>query len=129
MKIERHGLSIGLERIDNSVYLTLKAVGKLIHEDYELITPMIDSALEGLTDPKICALVDGTELDGWAPRAAWDDFKLGIKHRREFAKVAIYGNKRWQEMGAKVGSWFIAGDIRYFDDESAALAWLRQPLS
>lgn len=125
MKIERHGLSIGIERIDNDIFLTLKAVGKLSHEDYEVITPMIDSALEGLSEPKIRALVDGTELDGWAPRAAWDDFKLGMKHRREFERVAIVGSKRWQEMAAKVGNWFIAGDIRYFDDEAAALAWLR----
>ena len=126
MKIERHGLSIGIERIGNDIFLTLKAVGKLSHEDYEVITPMIDSALEGLSQPKIRALVDGTELDGWAPRAAWDDFKLGIKHRREFEKVAIIGNKRWQEMAAKVGSWFVAGDIRYFDDEAAALIWIRE---
>lgn len=50
---ERHGLSIGIERINESFFLSLKAVGKLTHEDYDIITPMIDSALDGVTSPKI----------------------------------------------------------------------------
>jgi hypothetical protein len=31
-----------------------------------------------------------TELQGWAPRAAWDDFNIGVKHGGEFEKVALY---------------------------------------
>lgn len=124
MSIERHGLSIGIERIDNVVFLTLKAVGKLNHADYETITPMIEAALEQVKEPVIDALIDGTELDGWEPRAAWDDFKLGLKHGREFRKIAIYGNKRWQQLGAKLGGWFIGGECQYFDDRAQALNWL-----
>jgi len=124
MSTTRHGLSIGIERIDNQFVLTLKAVGTLTHEDYQVITPMIDSALEGVKDPKVKVLIDGTELDGWELRAAWDDFKLGLKHGNEFDKIAIYGNKRWQEMAARVGSWFVSGEARYFDDYDAAVVWL-----
>jgi len=69
-------------------------------------------------------LIDGTELDGWELRAAWDDFKLGLKHGNEFDKIAIVGNKRWQQMAARVGSWFVSGEARYFDDFDAAVAWL-----
>jgi len=38
--------------------------------------------------------------------------------------VAIFGNKNWQEIAAKVGSWFISGEIKYFDNQDEALAWL-----
>ncbi len=124
MSISRHGLSIGIERTGSEFYLSLKAVGKLTHEDYKIITPMIDSALEGIKQPRIKVLIDGTELDGWELRAGWDDFKLGLKHGGEFEKIAIYGNKRWQEMAAKVGSWFISGEAKYFDSLDEALAWL-----
>lgn len=126
MKIERHGLSIGIERSGKEFFLTLKAVGRLTHEDYETITPMIDGALAEVRNPHVKALIDGTELDGWEPRAAWDDFKLGLKHGSEFTRIAIHGNKRWQEMAAKLGSWFIAGEVRYFDDREAALTWLTE---
>jgi hypothetical protein len=126
MSVSRHGLSIGIESTGSEFYLSFKAIGKLTHEDYEVITPMIDSALEGVKQPKIKALVDITEMDGWELRAGWDDFKLGLKHGREFEKIALYGNKGWQEKAAKIGSWFIAGDAKYFESLDEALAWLEE---
>ena len=126
MTITRHGLSIGIERIDNRFFLTLKATGKLTHEDYEKITPMIDAALEGVNDPEVRVWIDGTELEGWEPRAAWDDFKLGLKHGREFNKIAIFGNKGWQKLASKIGAWFVSGEVRYFEDADEALNWLME---
>ena len=126
MDIKRHGLSIGFERIDNSIYFTLKAIGKLTHADYEKIVPMIESALESVKEPNVKVLIDGTELEGWELRAAWDDFKLGLKHGNDFDKIAIYGNKGWQEMAAKVGSWFTSGEVRYFDKLDEAVAFLNE---
>jgi len=126
MSITRHGLSIGIERVGNEFFLSLTAVGRLTHADYETITPIIDSALDGVQEPKVKVLVDGTEMEGWEPRAAWDDFKLGLKHGSEFQKVAIYGNKHWQEITAKIGSWFVSGEVRYFESCNDALDWLQE---
>ncbi len=126
MNIVRHGLSIGIERRGNDFFLTLKAVGKLTHEDYQLITPLIDSALAVVKEPKVDVLIDGTELEGWELRAAWDDFKLGLKHNNEFNKIAIYGNKNWQEIVAKLSSWFISGEIKYFENITDATNWLKK---
>ena len=124
MKIKRHGLSIGLQRIDETFYLFLKAQGKLTHRDYEKITPMIDSALAAVVSPKVRVLFDGTEMEGWELRAAWDDLKLGLKHGNEFERIAIYGHKHWQEVAAKIGGWFISGEARFFENEDDALNWL-----
>jgi len=98
----------------------------LTHQDYKIITPMIDSALNSVTEPKIDALIDGTELEGWELRAAWDDFKIGLSHGNEFEKVAIFGNKKWQEVLSKLGSWFISGEVKYFDNAEDALHWLNK---
>lgn len=125
MKTQRHGLSIGIERVNNHFLLSLKAQGKLTHHDYETITPMIDAALAEVKDPKVKAIIDGTELEGWEPRAAWDDFKLGLKHGNEFEKIAIYGNKDWQKLAAKVGSWFISGEVKYFENFDDAVSWIQ----
>jgi hypothetical protein len=122
--LARHGLSIGLERTGNELYLSLRGTGTLTHADYEVITPLIDSALAGIRSPRIKAFLDMSELDGWEPRAAWDDFKLGMKHGHQFTKIAILGHKRWQQLSAKVGAWFVSGEVRYFEDADAALAWL-----
>ncbi|MFT6310631.1 MAG: hypothetical protein ACJAQS_000996 [Porticoccus sp.] len=124
MSTQRHGLSIGIERINSDFFLTFKATGKLTHKDYETITPMINSALAGVKQAKIKALVDCIELEGWELRAAWDDLKLGLKHGNQFMKIAIIGNKRWQEVAAKIGTWLVAGEMEFFDNEETALDWL-----
>jgi hypothetical protein len=126
MSVQRHGITIGIERINSDFFLTLKLSGKLSHEDYEKITPMLDSALMTVKQPHIKALVDVTELKGWELRAAWDDFKLGLNHGTQFVKIAIYGNQNWLEMATKIGSWFVSGEAKYFDNEAGALVWLHE---
>ncbi len=124
MRVPRHGLSIGIERTESNFFLSIRAYGKLTHKDYEKITPVIDSALKGVDDPKIDVFFDASELEGWELRAAWDDFKLALKHGSEFNKIAIYGHEHWQELLAKVGSWFITGEIKVFENAGEALTWL-----
>ena len=126
MTIIRHGISIGIERTDSDFFLSFKAVGKLTHADYKKITPLIDSALEGVKDPKINAFIDASELEGWELRAAWDDFRLGLKHGSEFEKVAIVGSKKWQEFASKVAAWFVSGEVKFFEDAESALTWLQE---
>ena len=125
-KTIRHGLSIGLERVNDEAILAFKAIGKLTHEDYADINAMIDSALEGIEKPKLKVFMDASEFEGWELRAAWDDFKLGLKHGREFEKIAIVSNKKWLEVGAKVAGWFTSGEVKTFDNAEDALNWLQE---
>ncbi len=62
MSLNMHGISIGIERYgDDDFFVTMKAVGKLTHEDYEYMVPMLESAIAGVKDPDIYALLDVTE--------------------------------------------------------------------
>jgi len=125
---QKHGLAIGIDRLDQEVFITLTATGKLTHHDYELITPMIESALKEVVHPDVKVLADITEFEGWELRAAWDDLKLGLKHGSQFSKIAIVGHKDWQDLAAKVGGWFISGEIRTFHNEQSALIWLNNTI-
>jgi len=122
--MKKHGVSLGFERVNDDIFMSFKAFGTLTHEDYEMITPMIDSALEGVKQVSVRALFDITELEGWELRAAWDDFKIGLKHGNEFKKVALYGDKKWQEVVSKIGGWFISGELMYFKNYDEALQWV-----
>jgi hypothetical protein len=124
MNIVRHGLSIGIEHTGHDFCMTLKVAGKLTHEDYEVMVPMLESAIAGIKHPEIKALIDATELEGWELRAAWDDLKLGLKHGKEFKKIAVLGNSKWQKYASKIGAWFTSADIKYFEDTTEALSWL-----
>lgn len=125
MSLDKHGLTIGIVRYNDDFYLSLKVVGKLTHEDYKKINPMIDSTLESVKDPKVKVFIDGSEFDGWELRAAWDDFKLGLKHGNEFDKIAFLGNKDWQKHMTKIAAWFLSGEMKYFENENKAIEWLK----
>lgn len=124
MKYTRHGLSIGVERVNQECFLSVTIVGKLTHQDYESMVPMLESAIEGIDKPRIKVFIDARELEGWELHTAWDDLKMGIKHRTEFSKIAMVGNKKWQECVAKVSSWFIPGEVKTFDTVEEAMDWL-----
>ncbi len=123
-ELKEHGLSVGISRAGNDLYLELKVTGKLTHQDYQTFVPVLENALAGVKDPQINALVDCLALEGWELRAAWDDLKLGVKHGREFNKIAIVGNKPLEQWAAKIGSWFISGEMAYFENREEALNWL-----
>ncbi|ABO24968.1 STAS/SEC14 domain-containing protein [Shewanella loihica] len=124
MSSNLHGIAIGIERSQDDFYLAFKAVGKLTHEDYEQMTPLLESALAGIKTPEIVALIDITELDGLSLHAAWDDLKLGLKHGKEFKRVAIIGQGELQEWATRVANWFTPGEFKFFEDKRDALDWL-----
>ena len=122
--IQRHGITMGMERLGDEIILSFKAVGKLTDEDYKTITPLIDRFLEGVKEAKVKMLFDAREFEGWELKAAWDDFKIGLKHGNEFSKIAIVGAPKWLEVMAKVSSWFMSGEIKTFENMQEALEWL-----
>lgn len=127
MKIVRHGLSIGIARTGSSdFFLDIKAAGKLTHDDYEILNPLVDSAMHAIHHAKVKVLFDASELDGWDLHAAWDDFKFGLKHQNEFEKIAVYGNQQWLEKSARVADWFLSGEVRYFETLGDAFDWLNE---
>jgi len=124
MKIKEHGVGISLKRFEGKLLVELAMIGKLTHEDYEMFVPMIDKAMKETPDVKMDVLIDLRDLQGWEPRAAWDDFKFGLNHRSDFKKMALVGNAMWQELSAKLSNWFVSGETRYFETREAAMEWL-----
>jgi len=125
MKYKEHGLSMNITNSGNDVLLTIKATKKLTHEDYEVIVPMIDNAIQDIKHPKIKILFDARDFEGWEARAAWDDLKFGITHMNKFTKMAFVGNKKWEEYMIKVGNWFYPiSEMKYFEDINYAIEWL-----
>lgn len=124
MVVREHGISLGIHRIENQFFLRLVVQGKLTHDDYTLMAPMLDQALAGIADPDIKMLVECRQFEGWELRAAWDDFRLGLKHGSKFSRIAIVGDKPWEKAVARIGSWFIEGEMQFFEDSRQALRWL-----
>ncbi len=127
MSKEQHALSIRLEFKQGTPFMYIEVTGKLTHKDYEIITPMVEHAIESAEAHNIRLFFDATALTGWEPEAAWDDLKLGIDHSEDFEKIALVGDKRWQAFLVKAGQWFLPGEMEYFKDKQEALSWLDAP--
>ncbi len=121
-----HSVSIGISHVGEAFFLKISVKGTLTHEDYEKMIPVVENALVGVKDPRIKVLVDAREFEGWDVRAAWDDLKFGLKHNKEFTKLAFVGNKEWESYSIKISNWFMSGEMRYFEDVAHAVSWLNQ---
>ncbi len=123
-KIKEHGIGIAIKRTKKNVFIEVVMLGKLKDEDYTLFVPMIDKALKEAKGLEVDLLVDMTKFKGWEFLAAWDDMKFGIKHRNAFDKMAIVGNKKWEEVSVNMMSHLMKGKTKFFKEREKALAWL-----
>ena len=123
-----HGISIEITRAENSIFIKLQMNGKLTHQDYEVMIPMIENVIKGVKEPQIKIFIDAVNFDGWEVQALWDDLKFGIANLQLFTKIAFVGNKKWEEYFIKISSYFMIGDIKYFEDIDKALTWINTPI-
>ncbi len=128
-KYTEHGISIGINRVEDQFFIKLKIDGTLTHKDYEIMIPMIDNAIKGIDHPQIKILVDALDFNGWDARAMWDDLKFGLSHFELFTKIAFVGDKKWEEHAVKIANWFMIGDIEYFDNMKDAIVWINKEKS
>lgn len=124
MPAKNERLGVHVERGDRGVYLCLRVAGKLTREDYRQLEPMVEQALSGVDEPSILALIDARAFEGWDLQAFWEDLKLGLAHGREFKKVAVVGQGKWQAVLSRVAGLFVAGQTAFFTEREPALDWL-----
>ncbi|HRW66130.1 MAG TPA: STAS/SEC14 domain-containing protein, partial [Candidatus Competibacter sp.] len=64
----------------------------------------------------------------WDLHAMWDDFQFGVKHYSDLERIAIVGDRKWEEWMAKLCKPFTKASVNYFDVSQidAAWAWLRE---
>ena len=119
--------NMAIDIVPNGAVLdvTLKATGKLTHADYAVMVPMMQQAIQSIPNIKVNMLLDATEFEGWELEAAWDDFKFGMEYKDTFLKIAIVGTESWQEYMAKMGDWFMHGEVKFFYDLIQAQNWIK----
>jgi hypothetical protein len=104
--------------------LAFRLSGKLHDADYQHFVPVIEAAVAKLG--KIRLLAQFHDFHGWDLHALWDDIKLSAKLCHDIDRIALAGEKTWQEWMVKLCKPFTAARVRYFDAAQldAAQAWL-----
>ena len=106
---------------DSPDVLGFKMSGKLHDEDYKKFVPLVDDAIS--TEGKVRILAQFADFHGWDMHALWDDIKFSTTHCTKIDKIALVGDRKWEEWMAKVCKPFTMAKIRYFDAAQLGAAW------
>ncbi len=103
--------------------------GKLHDKDYKIFVPQMERVIEREGKVRLLALFH--DFHGWDLHAAWDDMAFGAKHFGDIEKIALVGDRKWEEWMAKIGKPFTRATVKYFDsgEMERAWVWLREEQS
>ena len=101
--------------------LGYKAIGKLTEDDYATLTADVEELLQQVSS--INLLLDLESLTGEKLKAWDDDLKFGRNYRDKIDKMAMVGNKKWQERLASIADHFYAREAKFFPTTDREVAW------
>jgi hypothetical protein len=119
-------MTIQLNEENDGKVLIVHVSGKLAKSDYELFMPEVERLVR--LHGKLGMLFDMTNFHGWEASALWEDTKFAIKYFSDIEKLAMVGEKKWQQGMAMFGKPFTKATIRYFDhaDVAEAMKWVTE---
>jgi len=100
--------------------LHVRLSGRLTDADYQQFVPEVERLIA--RHGRLRLLVEMTDFHGWNAGALWDDLKVYLKHGSEIERLAIVGEKRWQEWMTRLSRPFLRAETQYYDHDHAAEA-------
>ncbi|MGO9545393.1 MAG: STAS/SEC14 domain-containing protein [Rhodomicrobium sp.] len=105
--------------------LGIEATGKVTHEDYEnILIPKAEAMIA--KGPVKLLYVAGEGFEGYELEALWDDGTFGVKHWRDFTRVAVVADQAWLRTAVTLFKPFFPSEVQLFKlgDLAAAKAWI-----
>lgn len=105
----------------------IAASGRLTKDDYERFLPEFER-IAGARGP-VRVLIELDDFHGWDMGGLWEELKFDVAHQGDLGRVAVVGEKAWQEWGTRLSKPFFRAAVRYFEKggAGAARAWLAEP--
>jgi hypothetical protein len=102
--------------------LGFKVSGDMTKADYGVLKPAVAAAIT--ESGSISLVLDLTDFQ-WEKVSAWrSDISFGKEFHDKIDKMAIVGNKKWEEHLVKVCSPFYAKEAKYFETDDDAFTWI-----
>ena len=117
-------MPIKFEDEEEGKVLSIQVSGKLTAADYVYFAPEFERLVQ--LNGKLRVLFDLTGFQGWEEGALWEGMKFDFKHFADIERIAIIGEKTWEEGMANFHKPFTKATIRYFDRAKTVQArkWL-----
>ncbi|MGV8814723.1 MAG: STAS/SEC14 domain-containing protein [Gelidibacter sp.] len=106
--------------------IAVKLEGKISKSDVEKIHPLIDKITE--QGKKADFYLEMHDSHGYDLKGLWADLKVDASHLSDYGKIALVGEKKWQEWAAKGTNFFTGSEVKYFElkNKEQAMAWIKQ---
>lgn len=117
-------MSVRMEETQDGKVLEAHLEGTLAKDDYARFVPEFERLFA--KHGKLRVLVVMHDFHGWKIGALWEDIKFDVKHFRDIERIAIVGEKKWQEWMSAFCRPFTTAKVRYFgfDQVEAARTWI-----
>jgi len=102
-----------LETVAVGRVLEVHVSGKLTKEAYQQFVPAVDAQIR--EQGKLRILFVMKDFHGWTAGAVWEDLKFDLKHWKDIERLAIVGDKKWEQGMVTFCKPFTKAEIRYFD--------------
>lgn len=124
IEINTRGMGIEIKNLGEKFIVEIDMYGKLTHEDYEVMIPVIERAISAAGEKEFDIVVDMRDFEGWELEAAFDDFKFGMEIKDSFDKMAVVGDEKWEEWSVEAMSHLTKGEMKFFRDYDEAYRWI-----
>ena len=117
-------MAVKMTETNHGNVLEIQATEKLTHADYQQFVPEFERL--ATKHGKINILFEMVNFHGWDATAMWDDLKFNLNHLSQINRLAMVGNKKWEQGMANFCAPFTHADVRFFDPTQFADArvWL-----
>ncbi|NNE66232.1 MAG: STAS/SEC14 domain-containing protein [Pyrinomonadaceae bacterium] len=108
-------------KLNENGVLTINVSGSLTKEDFDRHLPELEILLE--QQDMLRFFIKLEDFSGYELDALWEDIKFDHKHKNQYGKTAIVGEKRWEEWGTKLSSLFFDAKMKFFYNDQSDEAW------
>lgn len=112
---------------DNQNILAFKVSGKLTKSELDDLVPTLEKHVKKYEDPHLLMIMEN--FKGWdGAEAFWKDLQLDAKYIGHFDRIAVAGDKKWQDWGTKLVNPITKEELKFFpiDQTDEAWDWIEQ---
>lgn len=100
--------------------LSLKVTEKITKEDVDEVVSVMDNVYEDIG--KVAVILYLEDIKGYTLTGFIEDLKNAFKYNKQVEKMAIVGDKKYEEIVAHISNFIMKSEIKYFDMSEKAKA-------
>lgn len=116
-----------LELTEDNGLIRIRAAGKLEEEDYDRFVPEFERIADCAPGTVAMVIELAPDFGGWDLGGLWRDLKFDLRHKESFGRIAIVGDRKWEEWVTWVIDPLFRAEMQFFDpsERQVAETWAR----